>query len=202
MLHWRTTGSSNVAITTGSTYICDSMRDIITIPTANLLPGRVCKKYQQVTVTSMTTGNNDMTDKTGNSYTTGITTASQVFLTTVSPNKVPLSDYDNVQQPEMALRPLKPEILISLEPWQVGWQFQRQMWGLRLHPARRNSLRAIATTTDNRKWKHRRFGPELAISGSRSLSKPFGYTFIELVIIENPEFVVGISMLSVIVPDI
>ena len=50
------------------------MRDIITIPTANLLPGRVCKKWHQVTVTSMKTGNSDMTDKTGNSYTTGTTT--------------------------------------------------------------------------------------------------------------------------------
>jgi len=64
-----------------------------------------------------------MTDKTGNSYTTGtttnsvqITTASQVFLAIVSPNKVALSDCDNVRKPEMALRPLKPEILISLEP--------------------------------------------------------------------------------------
>jgi len=99
------------------------MRDIITIPTENLLPGRVCKKCQQVTVTPMTTGNSDMTDKTGNSYTTGtttnsvgITTASQVFLTKVSPNKVPLSDCDNVRQPEIALRPLKKEILISPEP--------------------------------------------------------------------------------------
>jgi len=64
-----------------------------------------------------------MTDKTGNSYTTGtttngveITTASKVFLTTVSPNKVSLSDFDNFRQPEMALRTLKPEILMSLEP--------------------------------------------------------------------------------------
>ena len=71
----------------------------------------------------MTTGNGDMTDKTGNSYTTGtttnsveITTASQVFLTIVSPNKVPLSDCDNVRQPEMTLRPLKTETFISLEP--------------------------------------------------------------------------------------
>ena len=32
------------------------------------------QKYQQVTVTSMTIGNSDMTDKTGNSYTTGTTT--------------------------------------------------------------------------------------------------------------------------------
>ena len=97
----------------------------------------------------MTTGNSDMADKTGNSYTTGtttnsveITTASQVFLTTVSSNKVPPSVCDNVRQPEMKT--------------------------------------------------YKRFGPELAISGSRSLSKSFGYTFMELVIIENPDFVVGI----------
>jgi len=84
-----------VAIKTGSTYICDSMRDIITIPTANLLSGRVCRMCQQVTVTSMTTGNSDMTAKTRNSYTTGtatnsveIPTASQVFLTMASPSKV------------------------------------------------------------------------------------------------------------------
>ena len=59
----------------------------------------------------MTTGNSDMADKTGNSYTTGTTidsaeipTASQVFLTTASPNKVSSNDYDNVWQPEMVLR--------------------------------------------------------------------------------------------------
>ena len=49
----------------------------------------------------------------------------------------------------------------------------------------------------------RPFGPALAISGSRSLSKSVGYTLIiELVVIENPEFVVGVSMLSVRVPEI
>jgi len=95
------------------------MTDIITIPTANLSE-RVRRKYQQVTVTPLTTGNNDMADKTGNSYTNGTTTdsaeiptASQVFLTTASPNKVSSNNYDNVRQSEMALRPLKPEILIS-----------------------------------------------------------------------------------------
>jgi len=47
----------------------------------------------------MTTGNNDIAEKTGNSYTAGTTThsaeiptASQVFLITVSPNKVSPSD--------------------------------------------------------------------------------------------------------------
>ena len=99
------------------------MRDIITIPTANLLSERVRRKYQQLTLTSMTIGNSDMADKTGNSYTAGTTThsaeiptASQVFLTTASPNKVSPSDYDNVRQPERVLWPLKPEILISHEP--------------------------------------------------------------------------------------
>ena len=49
-----------------------------------------------------------MTEKNGNSYTTGtttnsveITTTSQVFLITVSSSKVPPSDCDNVRQPEM-----------------------------------------------------------------------------------------------------
>ena len=108
MGYWRTTGSSSAAIKTGSTEICDNMRDI-TIPRAIFLPGQDCRKCQPVTVTSMTTGNSDMTDKTRNSYTTGtttnsveITTASQVFLTTVSSNKVSPSDCDNVRQPEMA----------------------------------------------------------------------------------------------------
>ena len=95
MCHWQTTGNSSVAIQTGSTYICDSMTDIITIPTANLLSERVRRKYQQMTLTLMTTGNSDMADKTGNSYTAGTTThsaeiptASQVFLTTAITNKV------------------------------------------------------------------------------------------------------------------
>ena len=52
------------------------MRDIITIPTANLPSERVRRQYQQVTLTSMTTGNSDMAAKTGNSYITGTTTDS------------------------------------------------------------------------------------------------------------------------------
>ena len=70
-----------------------------------------------------TTGNSDVAAKTGNSYITGTTTdsveiptTSQVFLTIAGPNNVSRSYCDNVRQPEMALRPAKPEILISLEP--------------------------------------------------------------------------------------
>ena len=68
-----------------------------------------------------------MAAKTGNSYIIGTTTdsveiptASRVFLTIAGPNNVSGSYCDNVRQPEMALRPTKPEILISLEPQQVG----------------------------------------------------------------------------------
>ena len=148
----------------------------------------------------MTTGNSDMTDKTGNSYTTGtttniveITTTSQVYFwpqwARIKCPQLIVTMSDNRKW--HTLRPLKPEILISLEPRQAGRQFQNV--GFSATPNSRKLTRAIATTTDNRKWKHRRFEPEFAISGSRSLSKSFGYTFIELVIIENPEFVVGIS---------
>ena len=63
-----------------------------------------------------------MATKTGNDYTTGTTTdnveiptASPRFWTMASPNKVSRSDCDNDRQPEMAMWPPKPEILISLE---------------------------------------------------------------------------------------
>ena len=104
----------------------------------------------------------------------------------------------------MALRPLKPEILISWTMTGRMTLLQRQILGLSATPSSKKLTPIDCNNnrqTDNRKWKHRRLGPKLEISGSRSLSKSFGYTFIEIVIIENPEFVVGISMLSVIVPD-
>jgi len=63
-----------------------------------------------------------MATKTGNSYTTGtktdcveIPTVSLGFSTMTSPNKVSSSDCDNDRQPEMAMWPPKPEILILLE---------------------------------------------------------------------------------------
>ena len=86
-----------------------------------------------------------MAAKTGNSYITGTTTdsiviptASRVFLTISSPNNVSRSYCYNVRQPEMALRPTKPEILVSLEQRQVGRQFRRQVWDFRPCQARRN----------------------------------------------------------------
>ena len=63
-------------------------------------------------LSSTTTANSDVADKTGNSYITGTTTdsveipmASGAFLTIAGPNNVSRSYCDNVRQPEMALRP-------------------------------------------------------------------------------------------------
>jgi len=167
MRHWQTTENSNVAIQTGSTYISDSVTDIITISTAK--PGI------STSASSQKVSSSDcniewqpeiaMATKTGNSYTTGTTTdsveiptASPGFSTTASLNKVSPSDCDNNRQPEIAMWPLKPEILVSLELWQIGWQFDRQIWGFRPRPARRNWSQAITTTVDNRKWQYRRLG--------------------------------------------
>ena len=128
-----------------------------------------------------------------------ITTASQVFLTIVSPNKVPLSDHWLWQCPTAG----NGITAVKTGNTYTSWT----MTGRMTIPTANAGFAATSsskklTPSDNRKWKHRRFGPKLAISGSRSLSKSFVYTFIELVIIKNPEFVVGISMLSVIVPQI
>jgi len=66
--------------------------------------------------------------KTGYTYTTG--TIQQIaskfqrykceFFDAAGPNKVSPSDCDNHRQPEMAMWPPKPEILISLELLQIG----------------------------------------------------------------------------------
>jgi len=168
MRHWRTTGNSNVAIQTGSTYISHSMTaGITTTPTAYL--GVSTRASSQKVRTSNCNIERQtqiaICTKTGNSYNTGtmtnsveIPTASPGFLTIASPNKVLLSNCDSDRQPEMATWPPKPEILISLELWRIEWQFQRQIWSFRPRPARRNWSRAIATTTDSRKWQYSRFG--------------------------------------------
>ena len=148
MRHWRTTKNSNVAIHTGNTYI--SVR-----ASSQKVSTSDCNIERQP----------EIWPPKPESYTTGTAThsveipmVSPTFLTVASPNKVSPSDCDNDRQLKMAMWPPKPEIVISLELQPIGWQFQRQIWGFRSRPARRNWPRAIATTNDNRKWKYRRFG--------------------------------------------
>ena len=54
------------------------------------------------------------------------------------------SDYNIARQPEIAIWPPKPEIVIPLELRQIGWQFQRQIWGFLPRWVRGNWLRVIA----------------------------------------------------------
>jgi len=100
-----------MAIQTGSTYISESMIDIIKIPTGNLgfttikeFEESVCKWLQQLP----TTGNSDMVPKAGNTYifeimTHGveIPTANTELSNTASSTKVPPTDW-NDRQPEIS----------------------------------------------------------------------------------------------------
>ena len=81
----------------------------------------------------------------------------------------------------------------------MAWasKFQRQVRDFLTIASSNKVSPTDSSTTDNQKWHDGRQSCNL---GSRSLSKSFGSSFIELVIIENPEFVVGISTLYVIVP--
>jgi len=88
-----------------------------------------------------------------------IPTANPGFSTMTSQNKVSPTDCDNDQQPEMAMWPPKLEILISLELRQIGWEFQRQIWGCRQHPAWRNMTPSAERLRQRpRKQQYRRFG--------------------------------------------
>jgi len=114
-----------VAIQTGSTYIPDSMTD--NHYNSDDKPevfdqGEIAESVKEHRTT---TGNRDISTKTGNSHTTGTTTgsveiptASPGFSTMASPNKVLTSDCDNGREPEMAMWPPKPEMLIYL--WNYG----------------------------------------------------------------------------------
>ena len=121
-----------------------------------------------------------MATKTGNSYTTGtrtdsveIPTASPGFSTMASTDKVSPSDCDNDRQPEMVIWLQKPEILISLELWQIGWQFQRHIWGFRPRPARRNWPMRLRQQPTTRNSNIDVLGANLEIFGSRLLSQWF-----------------------------
>jgi len=97
MRHWRTTGNSNVAVQTGSTYISDSMTDIIIIPTANLGFSMWSSSQKVSTVNKWLNIERqpEIAIWPPKSETTGITTenveiptASTGFSTMASPNKV------------------------------------------------------------------------------------------------------------------
>jgi len=84
-------------------------------------------------------------------YISTIPTANLVFSNRVSSQRVSTSDYNFELQPEIAIWPPKPEIVIPLELQQIASKFQRQVRNFRLWRARIKCRQVIATMTDNRK---------------------------------------------------
>jgi len=76
------------------------------------------------------------------------------------------------------------------------------MWGFRPWPARKKLTTSGCDNDRQPEMKTDVLRPSLQFLVVIRCRNHFGYTFIELVIIENPEFILGISMLSVIVSEI
>jgi len=131
-----------------------------------------------------------------------IPTANPTFLTLAS--SMSPSDCANL---EMATRPPKPEIFISLEPRHIRPKFAKANLGFT--NAASSKMLCSGDCNNDRQ-------PEIAIIGEcqfseqdwlpkrlschirMSPSQLLGYTFIEFVIVKNAGFAVGILMISVI----
>jgi len=139
LIQWPTTGNGNMAAKT-EIHISRNMEDSSEIPTEDLAlltmaSRRARRSCTQATDTMIDIGNGNVTAKTGNSFiprTTSvrieIPTADLRYSISASSKIVCRGDCDNDRQPEIAIWPPKPEVLISLELRQVGSKFQRQIW--------------------------------------------------------------------------
>jgi len=83
-----------------------------------------------------------------------------------------------------------------------GEKFQRQIWSFRPHRAGKTVLGRLRQRPTTGNSNVDVLGPNLAIWAVRRCRNSLGNTFIELVMVENPEFAVGISTLSVTVSEI
>jgi len=113
-----------------------------------------------------------------------------------------VSKYNSDRQPEISIWPPKPEIITSLELWQIATNFQRQSRDFRWWQARQKISQMIATTIDYQKlqdWRPQRlyccFRLSVVVVIARS-------QFLALGVVENPRFAIGIVIHFVIVPEI
>jgi len=105
-----------------------------------------------------------MATKAGNIYTifgtttdsVEIPTASPGFSTMASPSEVSPNDCDNDRQPEMAMWPPKPDVLISLK-LSDRMTIPTANLGFSTTPRATKLTQTIATTTDNRKCQYTGF---------------------------------------------
>ena len=105
-----------------------------------------------------------------------IPTANLGFSTRTSSQKASTSDCTIERQPEIAIWPPKPEMVIPLEIQQIASKFQRQFRDVRPWRSQIKCRQVIATMTDNWKWQYRRLWQKSCyLWYSRSLSQSFGY---------------------------
>jgi len=119
MRHWRTTENSNMATQIGSTYISESMIDIIKIPMAKL-------RFSTTVSSNKMPRQPEMTANTGNTYISEtikyiikIPEKNLGFTTTDSWKKASTTDCNSYRQPEIAK-------YLYLRTWQIT-AIQRQI---------------------------------------------------------------------------
>ena len=104
---------------------------------------------------------------------------------------VSASKYNSDRQPDLSIWPPKPEIITSLELWQIASKFQRQIRDFRWCPARKKISQMICE--QNVYICHFRLSDVVAIARRQLLRAGRG---------RKPRFAVGIAILSVILPEI
>jgi len=116
---------------TGSTDISETMTYTINISTTNL-------RYSTMANSQTGDFNNDRQSETaaetGNTYISEtvkgkvkISTTYLGYKTTYGWKIVSASKYDSDRQPEISIWPPKPEIIMSVELWQIASKFQRRI---------------------------------------------------------------------------
>ena len=165
MRHWRTTGNSNVVIQTGST--CLHQYYIITNPTAKcgFLPRQARRKCRQDWHRT-TTGPeieirppNPEIVTTGNMYNIASEFQWQVR------NFLPWRAKCLWQCPTIGNgnAEAKTGNTYNSQLWQIGWQFQRKIWGFRSRPAAQLEETDPERSSDCDKHSGRDRQPEMVI---------------------------------------
>jgi len=159
---------------TGSTNISETVTYIIKIPTANIRHSTVASS--QVVYLGDSNNERQMAAETGNTYISlklwKVQLKFQIPMTnlrykTMCRYKIMLaSKYDSDQQPEISIWPPKPEVITSLELWQIASKFQRQIRDFRWCRARQK----FSQMTTARNYKIGKQNVHIAISGCRSSS--------------------------------
>jgi len=181
------------------------MTYIIIIPRANLLHSAMANSQKMYLGDSINDWQSETAAETGNTYisktvksTLKFSTTNLEYKTTYRWKIVLSSKYNSDRQPEISIWPPKPEIIISVELWQIASKFQRQIQDFRWFSAWQKIRQMIATTIDYQKlhdWRAKRlychFQLSVVVAVARVQSRG-----------ENPRFAVGIAILSAIVPEI